>query len=80
MNIKLPAQKMKTIGQTLRGDLEGGELVWEGGSLGPVGSPGWRRRERAVEVVVKVRGVERKAVLRGRRERVGRGMVRVAGV
>ena len=78
--MKLPAQKMKTMGQTLRGDFEGGVLVWEGGSLGPVGSPGWRRRESAVEVVVKVRGGGRKARLRGRRERVGRGIVGGAGV
>jgi hypothetical protein len=68
---------MKIMGQTLRGDLEGGEVVWTGGSFGPVGSPGWRRRERVFEEVVKLWAVGRSAaMLRRRMERTGRGMAR----
>lgn len=47
---------MAMIGQTLSGDLEGGVLVCGGGSLGPVGSPGWRRRDARLEAAVKLRG------------------------
>ena len=74
MNIKLPAQKMKTMGQIFRGDLEGGEEVWRGGSLGPVGSPGWRRREKVLEEVVKVRVVERRAAVLRRMGWTEKGM------
>jgi hypothetical protein len=38
-------KNIPSIGQTFRGDLERGAEMWAGGSLGPVGSPGWRRRE-----------------------------------
>jgi hypothetical protein len=40
LNKKLPRAKIPTMGQTFKGDLEGGADMCEGGSLGPVGSPG----------------------------------------
>jgi hypothetical protein len=46
---------MPTIGQTFNGDLERGEDMCDGGSLGPVGSPGWRRREAWGREVAKLR-------------------------
>lgn len=67
------------MGQTLRGDLEGGEEVWLGGSLGPVGSPGLRRRESDADVVVKERVVGRRTRVLRRIVRVGIGMMRFLG-
>jgi hypothetical protein len=43
------------MGQTFKGDLDGGAEMCEGGSLGPVGSPGWRRRDARIGEVVSVR-------------------------
>lgn len=64
---------MKTMGQTFRGDLDLGAVMWIGGSLGPVGSPGWRRREGRRWETVKLRAleVEAKRRLRERRKSVG---------
>lgn len=64
LNIKLPAAKIRRMGQTLSGDLDGGALMCEGGSLGPVGSPGWRRRDACWEEELKAR--EAMGVLRSR--------------
>jgi hypothetical protein len=59
---------MPTMGQTFKGDLEGGAEMCEGGSLGPVGSPGWRRREAWGREVVRLRrgnwGAEMRVVAR----------------
>jgi len=69
---------MKTIGQTFRGDLDFGAVMWIGGSLGPVGSPGCRRREVRWCEAVKLRVLQGKwrLTLRERRKSViGEGMV-----
>lgn len=60
---------MNRMGQTFKGDLDGGAEMCAGGSLGPVGSPGWRRREKVGRVLLKLR------VSKGRRVsgRVRRG-------
>jgi hypothetical protein len=52
---KLPRAKMPRMGQTLSGDLLRGAEMCVGGGLGPVGSPGWRRREESLREVLKVR-------------------------
>lgn len=68
--------KISRMGQTFKGDLEGGAVMWMGGSLGPVGSPGWRRREEEGRVVLKLRAVSRERVrgrVRGEDMVVGRG-------
>jgi hypothetical protein len=73
---------MKTKGQTLSGDLEGGVLMCCGGSLGPVGSPGWRRRELHLLEEVNWR-VERRRTeeLRGEKDlRVDVNMARFRGM
>ena len=46
---------MPTMGQTFKGDFERGADICVGGSLGPVGSPGWRRREAWMGDEVKLR-------------------------
>jgi hypothetical protein len=46
---------MPRMGQTFKGDLEGGAEMCDGGSLGPVGSPGCLRREKCGGEVVRVR-------------------------
>lgn len=62
---------MATMGQTVSGDFDSGEVVCEGGSLGPVGSPGWRSRDWSAVEVVRGRPSGRRAVS-GLRRKVGR--------